>query len=116
GGGQGAEGLAQGVGLEAVANQDRAQFDAAQFNGLHEFLTQRFPRVHAALTREIVNDYSLLYTWQGRGEGKPIVLLAHLDVVPIEPGTEASWVKPPFSGAISDGFIWGRGTLDDKGS
>jgi len=111
-----ADGLAQAVRFKTVSNQDPAQFDATQFNGLREFLERRFPRVHEALSRELVNDYSLLYTWKGSGGGKPIILLAHLDVVPVEPGTEANWIQPPFSGAIVDGHIWGRGTLDDKGS
>jgi len=32
----------------------------------------------------------------------------------VEPGTEDEWTHPPFSGAVADGFVWGRGTLDDK--
>jgi carboxypeptidase PM20D1 len=99
-----------------VSNQDPAQFDASQFQGLQAFLAQRFPRVHRDLTREVVNDYSLLYRWEGRGAGKPIVLLAHLDVVPVEGGTEGNWTQPPFSGAVADGYVWGRGALDDKAS
>ncbi len=111
-----AAGLSEAIRFKTVSNQDPALFDASQFAGLQAFLAQRFPRVHRTLAREVVNDYSLLYTWRGRGAGKPIVLLAHLDVVPIERGTEDSWTHPPFSGAIADGYIWGRGTLDDKGS
>src|SRR5262249_35711364 len=42
--------------------------------------------------------------------------LAHQDVVPVEPGTEGSWAHPPFDGTIADGFVWGRGALDDKES
>src|SRR5262249_39731920 len=64
----------------------------------------------------VVNDHSLLYQWKGQGEGKPIVLLAHLDVVPVEASAQNTWTQPPFSGAIADGFVWGRGTLDDKSS
>ena len=40
--------------------------------------------------------------------------MSHLDVVPVESGTEANWTHPPFSGDLADGFIWGRGTLDVK--
>ncbi len=40
--------------------------------------------------------------------------MAHMDVVPVEPGTESSWTHGPFSGDVADGFVWGRGTLDDK--
>jgi carboxypeptidase PM20D1 len=61
----------------------------------------------------VIGGYSLLYTWPGSDPALPaIVLLAHLDVVPAE-GT-ASWTHPPFGGAIADGFVWGRGALDDK--
>lgn len=81
----------------------------------HEYLEKTFPLVHANLKLEIIGDYSLLYTWQGTKPAlKSVVLLGHLDVVPIVPGTEKDWVHPPFSGEIADGFIWGRGTLDNK--
>jgi carboxypeptidase PM20D1 len=46
---------------------------------------------------------------------KPIALLAHQDVVPVEPGTEDRWTHPPFGGVIDDGMVWGRGALDNKG-
>ena len=69
------------------------------------------------MKREIVNDYSLLYRWQGSDPSlKPILLNAHTDVVPVEPNTEADWTHSPFSGTIADGFIWGRGAMDMKAS
>ncbi|MGH7788870.1 MAG: M20 family peptidase [Candidatus Binatia bacterium] len=111
-----AAGLAEAVRFETISHQDPAAFDAAPFVGLRRFLEARFPRVHAALRRETVNDHSLLYAWPGTTDGAPILLLAHLDVVPVEAGSEAGWVQPPFGGIIADGYIWGRGTLDDKGS
>ena len=40
--------------------------------------------------------------------------MAHIDVVPVEEGTEQDWHYPPFSGALADGFVWGRGTMDIK--
>jgi carboxypeptidase PM20D1 len=40
--------------------------------------------------------------------------MGHLDVVPVEPGSESGWQYPPFSGRITDGFIWGRGAIDNK--
>jgi acetylornithine deacetylase/succinyl-diaminopimelate desuccinylase-like protein len=43
--------------------------------------------------------------------GPPILLSAHLDVVPAEP---AAWQRPPFSGEIHDGCVWGRGAIDMK--
>src|SRR6202012_5372513 len=46
----------------------------------------------------------------------PVILMAHQDVVPVTPGTEKDWTHPPFSGAIAEGAVWGRGSIDDKGS
>ena len=43
-----------------------------------------------------------------------MLLMAHMDVVPVDPATETSWRHPPFSGAVADGYIWGRGAMDDK--
>lgn len=85
------------------------------FPAFHQLLQSSFPLTHAALKREVVNGSSLLYTWPGSDPSlAPVLLTAHMDVVPVEPGTEANWTHPPFSGAIADGFVWGRGTLDMK--
>lgn len=86
-----------------------------EFARLHEHLRTSFPRVHAALAPQIVGGRSLLYTWQGTDPAlRPIMILAHMDVVPIAPGSEGDWQHPPFAGVIADGFIWGRGAWDDK--
>src|SRR5258708_5774001 len=59
--------------------------------------------------------YSLLYTGRGAAPARPaIVPLAPLDVVPAEVTAATAWTHPPFAGAIADGFVWGRGALDDK--
>ncbi|MFO1329783.1 MAG: M20 family peptidase [Rubrivivax sp.] len=88
---------------------------APEFDTLHALLRQRYPLVHATLQREVIGAHSLLFTWKGSdAQLKPVALMAHQDVVPIAPGTETLWKKPPFSGEVSDGFVWGRGTLDDK--
>lgn len=87
----------------------------AAMQALHRQLATDFPRVHEALRHETISELSLLYHWPGTDpSAEPILLTAHLDVVPVEPGTEGDWTRPPFSGAIEDGVVWGRGTLDDK--
>ena len=89
---------------------------AAEFNGLQRHIEQSFPAAHAAMQRQLLGQHALLYTWPGSdAQAEPIALLAHQDVVPIAPGTEADWQAPPFSGAVKDGFVWGRGAWDDKG-
>jgi carboxypeptidase PM20D1 len=110
-----ADTLAAAIRLPTIASRDDPDANAAEFLKLHALLQQRFPRVHASLQREIVGKYSLLYTWKGTDpSAKPVAFLAHQDVVPIAPGTEGTWKAPPFSGAIRDGEVWGRGAWDDK--
>jgi len=110
-----AQRLAGGLRFPTVSNQDGANRDEVAFEGMQRDLEEQFPRVHAAMAREHVGGLSLLYTWAGSDPGlAPVLLLAHQDVVPVEPGTESSWEHAPFSGDIADGFVWGRGALDDK--
>src|SRR5690554_5969516 len=85
------------------------------FQQLHQRLEGWFPRVHAKARREVINDATLLFTLEGSQPDLPaVVFLAHQDVVPVEPGTEDDWTHPPFAGTVADGFVWGRGALDNK--
>ena len=112
-----AERLAKSIRFRTVSHNPDMPVEEKAFRDFHDFLVRRFPKIHASLKREPVSDFSLLYTWQGSDPSlKPVLLNAHMDVVPVEPGTEADWTHPPFSGAIADGFIWGRGTMDMKAS
>jgi carboxypeptidase PM20D1 len=109
-----ADKLAGAVRFQTVASQADPQANADQFRALHAWLQERFPRVHASLQREVIG-LSLLYTWPGTDpEARSVALLAHQDVVPVEPATESQWKHPPFSGTVGEGFVWGRGTWDDK--
>ena len=101
-----AQRLGQALQFQTISYEDPAQFDQEAFTGLHRYLEATFPRVHAALTRETVGRYSLLYTWRGQDPAlPPVVLLGHLDVVPIEAGTEGGWAHPPFGGLVDGGFV-----------
>lgn len=112
-----AQRLAEAVRLRTISSRDDANLSADQFRQLHVLLQAKFPKTHAALKREVVADYSLLYTWQGsKPDAAPILLMAHQDVVPVAPGTDKDWQAEPFSGAVKDGFVWGRGAWDDKGN
>ncbi len=112
-----AHALAKTIRHETISRSREALPAAEAFEALHAELRTLFPRVHAALELERVGDHSLLFTWRGSAPGlAPVVLVAHLDVVPVDPGTEDAWSQPPFSGAQSGGEVWGRGALDDKGS
>ncbi len=112
-----ADKLAGALRFQTVSSLQDPQLNAGEFRKLHAYLEQRFPRVHASLQREVVGGLSLLYTWKGTdAAARPVAFIAHHDVVPIAPGTEAQWQVPPFAGEVRDGFVWGRGTWDDKGN
>nr|WP_321360915.1 M20 family peptidase [uncultured Hyphomonas sp.] len=83
---------------------------------LHDWLDATYPAATAAMTKEIVpGTLTLLYTWQGSDPSlQPLLLMAHQDVVPVNIGTEGDWTGAPFKGDIVDGYVYGRGALDDK--
>ncbi len=114
------------LGMESVANLSKAltyptishdidlPIDSIAFEEFHQFLADAYPLIHLNLKKEGFSEFSLLYTWDGRDpELKPVILIAHMDVVPA--GETDGWKKPPFSGENDGTFIWGRGALDDKG-
>jgi len=109
------EHLAQSTRFRTISSQDPSFLEPKAFLQFHDYLAHSFPNTHRALKREIIGKYSLLFTWHGREKDlKPVLFLAHLDVVPVEGGTDVSWAYPPFAGEIEEGYIWGRGSLDDK--
>ena len=121
--------LSRLITYRTVSSQEPQDIEIGEFDSFIRALPELFPLVHRRLALERVNGYGLLYHWKaaasdrsGNGDSStgaeaaagPLVLMAHYDVVPVaDPGV---WRHPPFSGDISDGTIWGRGTLDDKGS
>ncbi len=109
--------LAQAVRFRTLSYSDPERVDSSAFRAFHRFLEETFPAAHGALARESVNELGLLYTWAGSDPGlEPVLLLAHQDVVPVAESALDEWTHPPFEGAIADGFVWGRGTMDDKGN
>lgn len=109
--------LSQAIGFQTVSHQDQAEDTPAEWDRLHAWLQTSYPAAHAVMRREVLAGHTLVYTWPGSDPAlKPIVLMAHQDVVPVTPGTEKDWKHPPFAGVIADGAVWGRGAIDDKGS
>ena len=101
------------VRIPTVSDRDPARVDSGAFDRLHEELRRLFPLLHDRLELTRVGTHGLLFHWPGRAADKPVVLMAHLDVVPVD--ESAAWQHPPFGADIADGAVWGRGTLDDKG-
>ena len=100
--------------VPTVSYADEAAIEAGPFEEFVDLLAASFPLLHEHLTRTRILEHSLLFHWEGRSAADPVVLMAHIDVVPID--ESAPWQHPPFGAEIHDGAIWGRGTLDDKGS
>lgn len=107
--------LGEAIRFQTISYGEDRPPDAEAFLGFAAFLERSYPAAHAAMTRENIANHSLLYRWKGEGAGKPIAFIAHIDVVPVEPGTENGWTHPPFAGVVADGAVWGRGAMDDKG-
>ena len=112
-----AQRLAQAVRFRTISAQQASTFAGAEFDHFRAFLTARYPRIESALRKRTINGYSLLYEWPGTDVSlKPVLLMAHQDVVPVDPASADQWLQAPFAGVVAGGFIWGRGTLDDKGA
>jgi carboxypeptidase PM20D1 len=101
------------VRIPTVSNRDPALVDVAAFDKFVAELARQFPILHEQLELTRVDTHGLLFHWAGRSTERPVVLMAHLDVVPVE--EDAPWQHPAFGAEIHDGAVWGRGTLDDKG-
>ncbi len=107
--------LARALTFPTISYLAPQPIDRQAFVDLHDYIELSYPLVHEVLGREVVGDLSLLYCWQGVDSNLPAaVFMAHMDVVPVIPGTEADWEQPPFDGVIKDGYVWGRGAMDDK--
>ena len=112
-----AEHLGEAVRIQTVSHQDRSQDQAANWEALHQWLQTTYPNAHRVMSRTVVAERTLVYAWPGSDPSlAPIILMAHQDVVPVAEGTESAWKHPPFSGQVADAAVWGRGSIDDKGS
>lgn len=97
--------------IQCETISSRFHQDLNKFYRFHEVLEELFPNIHKTCEKHVFNG-SLLFKWNGKGNGEPILFMSHQDVV--EAGGE--WEHDPFGGEIIDGAVWGRGTVDTKGS
>lgn len=105
-----AETLSKLIQAETISVEGDGDF--GKFEKFHQLLKETFPKLFATVNIEIFNG-SLLLRWQGKDSNKkPLLLMSHHDVVE----ASGNWSHPPFAGEICDGKLWGRGTLDTKGS
>ena len=107
--------LSRAIQCRTINCADHSLTDFGEFDKLHALIRESYPHVMAAGTFEVIGHHSLLITLPGSDASlRPCLFMSHQDVVPVVEGTEDDWTHPAFSGAIADGYIWGRGTLDIK--
>lgn len=108
------ERLGRVLSFPTISSMDAEAVDWQPFDDLRAYMQQAWPRVFAAGEVDPI-DHSLLVTLSGSDPAlKPVMLMGHMDVVPVVPGTEADWTHAPFSGHVDDTYIWGRGAIDMK--
>lgn len=113
---EGAEERLSGALMARTVNlKGGAEPPSEELDRLHRHLRVSFPLCFERMQVSCHNDHSLLMRWTGSEAGlDPVLMMGHLDVVPVEESTMGQWKHGPFSGDIEEGFIWGRGALDCK--
>ena len=123
-----AQRLAAAIRFQTISTGKAESTDLQPFDALLQWFEQTYPSVYQQLDARRIGagaadlqgasalaGPSLILTWPGSDATlKPGLFMAHLDVVPVEPGTEDDWTYPAFDGVVADGFVWGRGALDVK--
>lgn len=105
--------LAEMIKCKTISHRNSDEDDESEFLKFEKLLPELFPKVFATCSFEKVGNRGLLIRWQGKSPDAPSVFMSHYDVVSVE---AADWQKPAFEGILEDGFLWGRGTLDTKGT
>jgi carboxypeptidase PM20D1 len=98
-----------------IVTKDGVPPDAAALRRFHEWLSLAYPALYRSAPPITVGAGTLIFRLPGSGKaGRPIVLMAHQDVVPVQ--TPGTWAAAPFSGELREGAVWGRGAIDNRGS
>ena len=109
--------LSEAIQIKTVSFGDTLPIDTSEFLKFRAFMEKTYPLMHTKLEKQSFNQFSYVFKWKGKDSSKaPFVLMAHLDVVPVEAVAESKWTYPSFSGTIKQDTIWGRGAVDDKSS
>jgi carboxypeptidase PM20D1 len=109
--------MSQAIQIKTETPNDAFQFDTATFLTYRKFLEKAYPLVHKNLPRTTIDSFNYVYEWKGTDTSLlPMVLMAHYDVVPVEASAIKLWHAVPYGGEVKEGYIWGRGVIDDKSS
>lgn len=103
--------LSQAVQIDTTIFDNTSDF--TKWLKFHQYLEEKFPLVHKHAKLHKVNEYGLLFEFEGTNEEKkPVVFLAHQDTVPI--GDPKDWLRNPWSGEYDGNNVYGRGVSDCK--
>lgn len=106
-----AERLAKLIRCKTIYDSDFS--NAKEFEKFRENLAELFPLLTENSELKLFGGATLLYKIKGKDESRCILLLSHHDVVAAK---EENWDFPPFEGVIGWNALWGRGTIDNKGT
>lgn len=110
-----AQHLSQAITFKTISYSKQSNIEYEEFKNFLNFLQATYPHIHKKCEFLYINKYSPVFIWHSPSPvDKPLLLLGHYDVVPVEKESEKNWLFPPFSGALEQGYIWGRGALDNK--
>lgn len=107
------ENLQKMIQCKTISYVDRSLQDMAEFKKFQDLLENLYPNVHKVATREFIDATGILYTIKGQSSEKPSVYMSHYDVVPV---SEKDWTVDPFEAVFKEECVWGRGTIDTKGT
>jgi carboxypeptidase PM20D1 len=115
--------LANAIRIPTISG-DTATTAGHPFDRFKRYLPEAYPEVYKAMDTLSINKYGLLFHWKGKDAARnPILFLSHYDVAPVAgydakkeavDQLPAAWDFPPFSGAVANGRVYGRGALDVK--
>ena len=106
-------GLSRMIKCKTISHIDPSLDDQSEFERFEKLLPELFPLVFEKCSYEKVGDRGILIRWRGRSAESPSVFMSHYDVVSVE---QDDWSRPAFDGIVENGILWGRGTLDTKGT
>lgn len=98
---------------KTISYNEEEKVDREEFEKFKNLLPTLYPTIHSICERKFLGVNGILYCWAGKYSENPTILMSHYDVVPVE---EEQWEKPAFDAVVEDGILWGRGTLDTKGT
>lgn len=109
--------LQKAITIKTISWSVGKPIDTTAFKAFGDFLRTAYPLVFQKMKLQAFSQFTMLLQWQGKNTSlPPYVLMGHYDVVPVEDSAVSKWTAKPFGGELKDDKIWGRGTVDDKGS